>query len=239
MRGNEPKKKGKTQNEGGKSPKQGEKPEMRGKTQNEGERAQNEGETMRRSTGVGRREGGRRASSLRASRRKAKRGVLYPYGPAVGDEATPHEDDGMSPEIPLRETFSFYGQPHHSLYVGPGPHGTEGQGVLWVNNNGVVSFGTGVPEFTPQPFPLPGHRPFVAPYWADVDTRLGGDVFYRQSQEPELLARLARDLAIAVTPPDPAPQPTWAFVATWHRVIQVHGDIMADVPMSLRHPAPW
>ncbi|NXG82289.1 TECTA protein, partial [Stercorarius parasiticus] len=130
-------------------------------------------------------------------------GVLYPFGPEAGDEATPHEDDGMSPEIFLWETFSFYGRPQRSLYV---------------NNNGVVSFGTGVPEFTPEPFPLPGHRPFVAPYWADVDTRLGGDVFYRQSREPELLARLTRDLAVAVTPSEPPPRPTWAFVATWHRV---------------------
>ena len=87
-----------------------------------------------------------------------------------------------------------------------------------MNNNGVVSFGMGVPEFTPEPFPLPGHRPFVAPYWADVDIRLGGDVFYRQSRQPALLARLARDLAPAVAPSDPAPQPTWAFVATWNRV---------------------
>ncbi|XP_054660981.1 sushi, nidogen and EGF-like domain-containing protein 1 isoform X4 [Grus americana] len=130
-------------------------------------------------------------------------GLLYPFGPDVGDEATPHEDDGMSPEIFLWEIFSFYGQAHRSLYV---------------NNNGVVSFGMGVPEFTPEPFPLPGHRPFVAPYWADVDTRLGGNVFYRQSRKPELLARLARDLAAAVTYPDPTPQPTWAFVATWDRV---------------------
>ncbi|XP_063175186.1 sushi, nidogen and EGF-like domain-containing protein 1 isoform X2 [Chroicocephalus ridibundus] len=130
-------------------------------------------------------------------------GLLYPFGPEVGDEATPHEDDGMSPEIFLWETFSFYGRPHRSLYV---------------NNNGVVSFGTGVPEFTPEPFPLPGHRPFVAPYWADVDTRLGGDVFYRQSREPELLARLTRDLATAATPSEPPPRPTWAFVATWDRV---------------------
>ncbi|XP_042653124.1 sushi, nidogen and EGF-like domain-containing protein 1 [Tyto alba] len=129
--------------------------------------------------------------------------LLYPFGSSAGDKATPREDDGMSPKIILEETFSFYGQPHHSLYV---------------NNNGVVSFGTGVPEFTPQPFPLPGHRPFVAPYWADVDTRLGGEVFYRQSREPELLARLARDLVPAVAPSDPAPRPTWAFVATWHRV---------------------
>ncbi|XP_068280864.1 sushi, nidogen and EGF-like domain-containing protein 1 [Nyctibius grandis] len=130
-------------------------------------------------------------------------GLLYPFGPEVGDKATPHEDDGMSPEILLWEPFSFYGHPHRTLYV---------------NNNGVVSFGAGVPEFTPRPFPLPGHRPFVAPYWADVDTRLGGDVFYRQSQDPELLARLARDLAPAVTPPEPPPRPTWAFVATWYRV---------------------
>lgn len=109
----------------------------------------------------------------------------------------------MSPEIFLWKTFSFYGQPHRSLYV---------------NNNGVLSFGTGVPEFTPQPFPLPGHRPFVAPYWADVDTRLRGDVFYRQSQDPQLLARLAQDLAMAVAEQETAPQPTWAFVATWDRV---------------------
>ncbi|NWX42830.1 SNED1 protein, partial [Steatornis caripensis] len=129
--------------------------------------------------------------------------LLYPFGREVGDQTTPCEDDGMSPEIFLWENFSFYGQRHRSLYV---------------NNNGVVSFGMGVPEFTPQPFPLPGHRPFVAPYWADVDIRLGGDVFYRQSQKPELLARLARDLAPAVTPPDPVPHPTWAFVATWYRV---------------------
>uniref|UniRef100_A0A8B9C4C4 NIDO domain-containing protein n=1 Tax=Anser brachyrhynchus TaxID=132585 RepID=A0A8B9C4C4_9AVES len=129
--------------------------------------------------------------------------LLYPFGPEEGDMATPREDDGMSPEILLWETFSFYGVPHRSLYV---------------NNNGVVSFRTGVSEFTPNPFPLPGHRPFVAPYWADVDTRLGGDVFYRQTRSPELLARLTRELAPAVSPPEQAPQPTWAFVATWDRV---------------------
>ncbi|XP_040550999.1 sushi, nidogen and EGF-like domain-containing protein 1 [Gallus gallus] len=132
--------------------------------------------------------------------------VLYPFGPGVGDAATPHEDDGMSPKIPLSEKFSFYGQSYTDLYV---------------NNNGVVSFGTGVPEFTPHPFPLPGRRPFVAPYWADVDTRLGGDVFYRESRSEELLRGVARDIAPIVAPHPPtdgAPIPTWAFVATWDRV---------------------
>ncbi|OXB52164.1 hypothetical protein ASZ78_007861, partial [Callipepla squamata] len=87
-----------------------------------------------------------------------------------------------------------------------------------VNNNGVISFGTGVPEFTPHPFPLRGHRPFVAPYWADVDTRLGGDVFYRETRSPQLLARVSRDIAPIIAPPDPVPEPVWVFVATWDRV---------------------
>ncbi|KAK2513524.1 hypothetical protein Q9966_016098 [Columba livia] len=84
-----------------------------------------------------------------------------------------------------------------------------------VNNNGVVSFGAGVPEFTPEPFPV-AQRPLLAPFWADVDTTLGGAVFYRQSRQPALLARLARDIGTAV--PSPGPPPTWAFVATWDRV---------------------
>nr|XP_032600640.1 alpha-tectorin-like [Taeniopygia guttata] len=139
-----------------------------------------------------------------AWRRPTSPRILYLFGPGVGDEATHHEDDGTSPEIFLQENF-FFGHAYHSLYV---------------NNNSVVSFGTMVPEFTPQPFPLPGHRPFVAPYWADVDTRLGGNVFYWQSRDAQLLACLAQDLAPAVPPGDLPPQPTfptptWAFVATW------------------------
>ncbi|XP_067996590.1 sushi, nidogen and EGF-like domain-containing protein 1 [Melanerpes formicivorus] len=130
-------------------------------------------------------------------------GLLYPFGPGVGDEVTPTEDDGMSPEQLLQGRFSFYGRPQTSLYV---------------NNNGVVSFGRGVPEYTPKPFPLAEPIPFVAPYWADVDLRLGGKVFYRQSRERSLLARLRQDLAAAAPPQGPAPSPTWAFLATWHQV---------------------
>ncbi|XP_065510658.1 sushi, nidogen and EGF-like domain-containing protein 1 [Caloenas nicobarica] len=185
-------------------------------------------------------------------------GVLYPFGPQVGDTATPREDDGMSPEIHLWETFPFYGHAHRTVYVGDtGTRGRRGVGTSrvglgdikvgdiptvdvsttapptravptvivprpgvtlcppQVNNNGVVSFGVGVPEFTPEPFPLP-QRPLLAPFWADVDTRLAGDVFYRQSRQPALLARLGRDIVTAV--PSPGPPPTWAFVATWDRV---------------------
>ncbi|XP_069738891.1 sushi, nidogen and EGF-like domain-containing protein 1 [Phaenicophaeus curvirostris] len=142
-------------------------------------------------------------SGTRGAPGRTREGLLYPFGLQAGDEVTPHEDDGMSPKIHLWETFSFYGRPHRSLYV---------------NNNGVVSFGVAVPEFTPEPFPLSGHRPFVAPFWADVDNRLEGDVFYRQSRDPQLLHRLARDLEAVSEASEMPPKPTWAFVATWHRV---------------------
>jgi VCBS repeat-containing protein len=42
---------------------------------------------------------------------------------------------------------------------------------LFVNNNGSVSFGTGVSSYSPQAFPVPGLAPQIAAYWADVDTR--------------------------------------------------------------------
>ena len=65
--------------------------------------------------------------------------VLYPFGPGVGDAATPHEDDGMSPKIPLSEKFSFYGQSYTDLYVSPGPIeslGGLGGGLGWAGGGG-------------------------------------------------------------------------------------------------------
>ena len=34
----------------------------------------------------------------------------------------------------------------------------------------------------------------VTPYWADVDTGDNGEVFYRQSTDPSLLARASREI---------------------------------------------
>uniref|UniRef100_A0A674JID2 NIDO domain-containing protein n=1 Tax=Terrapene triunguis TaxID=2587831 RepID=A0A674JID2_9SAUR len=85
-----------------------------------------------------------------------------------------------------------------------------------VNNNGVVSFGVSVSQYTPDPFPLADGRPFVAPYWGDVNNNLGGDVYYRETQNPELLRRLTRDINQYF--PEIPFTATWAFVATWDRV---------------------
>ncbi|XP_062996680.1 IgGFc-binding protein-like [Elgaria multicarinata webbii] len=127
--------------------------------------------------------------------------LLYPYGPKYQDRRTPKADDGASPQIPISEHFLFYAKRYQSLYV---------------NNNGVVSFGKPVSQFTPDPFPLIDGRAFVAPFWADVDNRITGEVYYRQSQDGRLLQRVTDDINTYF--PNERFTATWAFVATWDHV---------------------
>nr|XP_056702372.1 sushi, nidogen and EGF-like domain-containing protein 1 [Euleptes europaea] len=127
--------------------------------------------------------------------------LLYPYGPEYQDRRTPKADDGASPQIPISENFYFFAQRFQSLYV---------------NNNGVVSFDNPVSQYTPDPFPLTDGRAFVAPFWADVDNRITGDVYYRQSQEEQLLQRVTADINVYF--PRETFAATWVFVATWDRV---------------------
>ena len=47
-------------------------------------------------------------------------------------------------------------------------------GDLWVGTNGVLSFGSGMTDYPNMEEPHPV-ADFVAPYWADVDTRLDGE----------------------------------------------------------------
>ncbi|XP_048450359.1 sushi, nidogen and EGF-like domain-containing protein 1, partial [Rhincodon typus] len=127
--------------------------------------------------------------------------LFYPFGTAVGDVANPKEDDGGSPQIPISINFPFFKTSYSSLYV---------------NNNGVVSFRDAVSQFTPNTFPLADGRPFIAPFWGDVDTRNGGEIYYRQSSEPRLLQRASADINRHA--PSLQFQAQWVFVATWDRV---------------------
>uniref|UniRef100_A0A0B8RSL0 Alpha-tectorin n=1 Tax=Philothamnus irregularis TaxID=1899461 RepID=A0A0B8RSL0_9SAUR len=130
-----------------------------------------------------------------------KTSLLYPYGKAQGDSENPVADDGNSPEISIKKPFSFYGKKYNSLFV---------------NNNGVVSFGRYVSEYTPNAFPMKDGIPFVAPFWSDVDNRVSGSIFWRQTEDSGLLNRFAADLSRYH--PDMSFTPMWMFVATWDKV---------------------
>ncbi|KAF7242289.1 IgGFc-binding protein [Varanus komodoensis] len=125
---------------------------------------------------------------------------LYPYGPKNQDKRTPMSDDGASPWISISKDL-FCARTYQSLYV---------------NNNDVVSFGKFISQFTPDPIPLLDGQAFVALFWADVDNHITGEVYYRQSQNEELLQRVA--VGISAYFPDGNFTATWAFVATWDQV---------------------
>lgn len=72
-------------------------------------------------------------------------------------------DDGSSSLIPLPFSFCLYGTNNTNMYI---------------NNNGNISFGSTYSTFSSNPFPTAGFV-MVAPFWADVDTRGTGSVWYK------------------------------------------------------------
>ena len=83
--------------------------------------------------------------------------------------------------------------------------------------NGGISFTNSSITFTTDPLPLDGDRSLLAVFWADVDTRGTGDVWYRQSTDPLLFDRANTEIRTAF--PYQAPfSATLLYIFTWDRV---------------------
>ncbi|XP_070554193.1 sushi domain-containing protein 2-like isoform X2 [Ptychodera flava] len=130
--------------------------------------------------------------------------LMFPYGQEVGDSRNEQNDDDSSEEIFISIPFPFFDQNHDSL---------------WVNTNGVVSFLGTVSQFTPDPFPLDRDRRIVAPFWADINTRNGGEVYFREISNPDdvLLDRATQEVC-RVFARHKSFQATWMLIATWDDV---------------------
>lgn len=88
---------------------------------------------------------------------------------------------------------------------------------MQVNENGVVSFENSFQFYrTPDPLPL-SRRYIVAPYWAGIDIRRAGNIFYRQTTEPSLLARATEEIKSSFPTSSNAPIKN-LFIATWDAV---------------------
>ena len=88
--------------------------------------------------------------------------------------------------------------------------------------NGLIFFNSslrGSDHFTPSSLPLNGSFPFVAPFWADVDTSgpQDGTIWRRETKNSTILNRAREDIQTAFKTPVGF-QPQFAFVATWDRV---------------------
>lgn len=66
-------------------------------------------------------------------------------------------DDGSSNLLNLPFGVNFFGTNYNNFYA---------------NNNGNITFGGPVGQYTPSPFPASAN-PMIAPFWGDVDTRCG------------------------------------------------------------------
>uniref|UniRef100_A0A914EJJ9 Uncharacterized protein n=1 Tax=Acrobeloides nanus TaxID=290746 RepID=A0A914EJJ9_9BILA len=72
-------------------------------------------------------------------------------------------------------------------------------------------------EFTPSCGPVPQRFRMIAPFWADVDARNTGDIFYRQTTNSSILKKAQQELETAFSDIKNL-QLEWALVATWHNV---------------------
>ncbi|KAJ0065223.1 hypothetical protein NL108_006584, partial [Boleophthalmus pectinirostris] len=97
-----------------------------------------------------------------------------------------------------------------------------------VNNNGLVSFLREVSQFTPVAFPISGDRRVVAPFWADVDNRRAGKVFYRESLESDILNRGSNDVRTYFSE-FPNFNASWILISTWYRVTFFGGNSRTPV----------
>ncbi|KAB1278699.1 Sushi; nidogen and EGF-like domain-containing protein 1 [Camelus dromedarius] len=97
-----------------------------------------------------------------------------------------------------------------------------------VNNNGVISFLKEVSQFTPAAFPIAKDRCVVAAFWADVDNRRAGDVYYREATDAATLRRATEDVR-TYFPELPDFSATWVFIATWYRVTFFGGSSSSPV----------
>ena len=88
--------------------------------------------------------------------------------------------------------------------------------IFQVGDNGIIDLSNSSNPFHPTALPLNGLR-FIAPYWADTDLRGTGQVYYRQTKDPVLLARANNEIQRAF-PLSQDVTVTNLVIATWDAV---------------------
>lgn len=104
-----------------------------------------------------------------------------------------------------------------------------------MNNNGIISFDITIGAFTSnfETFPIGDGKIIIAPFWGDVDTRRVGRVWYRETSQPELLARVRSEIQAEFVDQQSF-KPKALFIVTWDHVgyFNSHTD---RVRISVKH----
>lgn len=126
--------------------------------------------------------------------------IFYPFGNVTNDLALARQDDAFT-TIPLSFDLPFFGELFRAIHV---------------STNGIIFFGQGSTAYVPSPFPLNGTK-CVAAYWVDSDPREGGDVFYREVFDPDLLTSISNEVRSRFVTYSSF-RSSWAFIVTFNNV---------------------
>ena len=132
---------------------------------------------------------------------------LFPFGVSTGDNVLAPGDDSYSEPMQIWP-FKYFGKEESEIIV---------------NVNGAISFGKGLTYYTPYCGALNLKSPMIAPFWADSDTKpeIGGQIFFRQTNEPDMLKKADRMLDKAL--PEGF-NTEWLYIATWRNVTYFGAD---------------
>ena len=97
---------------------------------------------------------------------------------------------------------------------------------LQLSDNGYITFKVPVLSNSPKPFPVSTgsnsvkSARMIAPYWSDVDTRCGGDIYYREVQLESSSDPIVKYIQeeVALTGVGANFSPKHAFIVTWEKV---------------------
>ncbi|XP_033230470.1 nidogen-like isoform X2 [Belonocnema kinseyi] len=122
---------------------------------------------------------------------------LYPY--ATGSNTLTIDPSGqlVSSEAILKTPIVFYDKVYNAIFV---------------NGNGVLSFGRSMSRFFNIAFPL--DDPVIAPLYTHVDTRASGTIYWSETNAPEILARAGGTVRSSFKNAFQF-QPTHVFLVTW------------------------
>ena len=103
---------------------------------------------------------------------------------------------------------------------------------IQINTNGVISFNSEVTSFSSDAFPV-NNRPLISPFWSDVDTRIYGDIHYRETQEIAILSRFSQEVRKYFVR-QRLFSARWALIVTWLNVPAYPGSGTLNVSIIWR-----
>ncbi len=132
--------------------------------------------------------------------------IMYSFGPNSTDITLPKIDDGSYGPIRLNFKLKFFNNVYSKMYV---------------NTNGLISFLAPLNKNYPINNYIPISIPFISPFWSDINTVVGGQIYYRESSRLSDLNQSKNDIANIYSTKF---NPSRVYIITWDQVSAYNGN---------------